>query len=112
MLTIYHSAGTRGFRVMWVCEELGVPYETRTVDFSAQYRHSPEWRAIHPVSKVPVMDDTTGGINVRMHESGAMVQYILARYGEGRLQPADHVSTTSRTPGMVDRTPAALGETS
>jgi len=84
MLTIYHSAGTRGFRVMWVCEELGVPYETRTVDFSAQYRHSPEWRAVHPLSKVPVMDDG----ELRMHESGAMVQYILARYGEGRLQPA------------------------
>lgn len=69
---------------MWVCEELGVPYEISPVDFSADYRRSPEWQAIHPVSKVPVMDDG----DLRMHESCAMIQYIMARYGEGRLQPA------------------------
>ena len=84
MLEIYHSPGTRGFRVMWVCEELKIPYEIRPVDFSASYRRSPEWRAMHPVSKVPVMDDGS----LRMHESCAMIQYILARYGKGRLQPS------------------------
>jgi len=84
MLEIYHSPGTRGFRVMWVCEELKIPYEIRPVDFSASYRRSPEWRALHPVSKVPVMDDGS----LRMHESCAMIQYILARYGKGRLQPS------------------------
>ncbi|MEZ5852392.1 MAG: glutathione S-transferase family protein [Hyphomicrobiaceae bacterium] len=84
MLTIHHSPGTRGFRVMWVCEELGLPYEIRPVDFSVSYRRTPEWRAIHPVAKVPVMDDGS----LRMHESCAMIQYILARYAEGRLQPA------------------------
>ena len=45
MLKIYHSPGTRGFRVMWVCEELGVPYEIHPVDFSADYRRTPEWQA-------------------------------------------------------------------
>ena len=55
MLNIYHSTGTRGFRVIWVCEELGVPYEINPVDFSADYRASPEWRALNPVGKVPVM---------------------------------------------------------
>lgn len=84
MLKIYHSPATRGFRVMWVCEELGVPYEIRPVDFSASYRHSAEWRAMHPISKVPVMDDGS----LRMHGSCAMIQYILARYGKGRLQPS------------------------
>jgi len=84
MLKIYHSPGTRGFRVMWVLEELGVPYEIQPVDFSAEYRRTPEWRAMHPVSKVPVMDDGA----LRMHESCAMIQYVLARHGEGRLQPA------------------------
>ena len=83
MLKIYHSPGTRGFRVMWVCEELGVPYEIHPVDFSANYRRTPAWRAMHPVSKVPVMDDGA----LRMHESGAMVQYVLAHYGNGRLHP-------------------------
>ncbi len=84
MLKFHHSPGTRAFRVIWVCEELGVPYEIQPVNFSAEYRRTPEWRAIHPVGKVPVMDDG----DLRMHESCAMIQYVLARYGEGRLQPA------------------------
>ena len=84
MLKLYHSPGTRAFRVMWVCEELGVPYEIQPVNFAADYRKTAEWRAMHPVSKVPVMDDG----DLRMHESCAMIQYVLARYGNGRLQPA------------------------
>jgi glutathione S-transferase len=84
MLEIYHSPGTRGFRVMWVCEELKIPYVIRPVDFSASYRRSTEWRAMHPVSKVPVMDDGS----LRLHESCAMIQYILERYGNARLQPS------------------------
>ncbi len=85
MLKFYHAPGTRAFRVIWVCEELGVPYEIQPVDFSPEYRSTPEWRAMHPVGKVPVMDDG----DLRMHESCAMIQYVLARYGEGRLQPAE-----------------------
>ena len=84
MLNIYHSTGTRGFRVIWVCEELGVPYEINPVDFSADYRASPEWRALNPVGKVPVMIDG----DMTMYESCAMMQYVLDQYGEGRLQPA------------------------
>ena len=84
MLKIYYSPGTRGFRVMWVCEELGLPYQIHPVNFSAEYRRSPEWRAMHPLSKVPIMEDG----DLRMHESCAMIQYILARYGEGRLEPS------------------------
>ena len=57
MLKIYHSPGTRGFRVIWVCEELSVPYEIVPVDFSAEYRATREWRALNPVGKVPVMVD-------------------------------------------------------
>jgi glutathione S-transferase len=83
MLTIYHVPITRSLRVLWLCEELGLPYEARTIDFGAAYRASPEWRALNPVGKVPVMTD--GGFT--MFESGAMVQYLLDRYGEGRLQP-------------------------
>ena len=84
MLNFYHSPGTRALRAIWVCEELGIPYAIQPVDFAVEYRRSAEWRAMHPVGKVPVLDDG----DLRMHESGAMVQYILARYGQGRLQPA------------------------
>jgi len=83
MLKIYHSPGTRGFRVIWVCEELSVPYEVAPVNFAAEYRATSEWRALNPVGKVPVMVD--GAITV--FESCAMMQYVLDRYGNGRLQP-------------------------
>ncbi len=84
MLKIYHSPGTRGFRAIWVCEELSVPYEIVPVNFAPEYRATPEWRAVSPLGKVPVMVDG----DMKMFESCAMMQYILDRYGDGRLQPA------------------------
>jgi len=84
MLKIYHSTGTRGFRVIWVCEELSVPYEIVPVNFAPEYRATPEWRAVSPLGKVPVMTDG----ETKMFESCAMMQYVLDRYGDGRLQPA------------------------
>ncbi len=84
MLTVYHVPITRSLRVLWLCQELELPHEVRTVDFGAAYRASPEWRALNPVGKVPAMTDG----NFTMFESGAMVQYLLDRYGQGRLQPA------------------------
>ena len=84
MLKIYHSPGTRGFRVIWACEELGVPYEVEPVDFSAENRARPEWRMMNPVGKVPVMTDG----DMKMFESCAMMHYVLDRYGDGKLQPA------------------------
>ena len=84
MLRIYHSPGTRGFRVIWACEELSVPYEIVPVNFAAEYRATPEWRALNPVGKVPVMADG----DTTMFESCAMMQFVLDRYGDGRLQPA------------------------
>ena len=84
MLRIYHAPRTRGFRVIWLCEELGTPYEIVPVDMSPAYRKSAEWRKLNPVGKVPVMSDD----GLTMFESGAMVQYVLDKYGEGRLQPA------------------------
>ncbi len=89
MLKIYHSPGTRAFRVIWVCEELSVPYEIVPVNFAADYRATPEWRAMNPVGKVPVM---TEGEMV-MFESCAMMQYVLDRHGGGRLQPTTDDAT-------------------
>ena len=84
MLKIYHSPATRGFRVIWVCEELSIPYEVVPVNFAADYRATPEWRAFNPLGKVPVMTDG----DIKMFESCAMMQYVLDRYGNGQLQPA------------------------
>ena len=90
MLTIYHVPGTRGVRPIWLCEELQIPYSVVPVDFTPEFRASSEWRAMNPVGKVPVLRDELGGESedLLMFESGAMVQYILDRYGNGRLQPA------------------------
>ncbi len=84
MLKIYHAPRTRGFRVIWLCEELDIPYEIVPVDFSPTYRATPEWRKMNPVGKVPVMTDGA----LTMYESGAMVQHVLDTYGDNRLQPA------------------------
>ena len=59
------------------------------IDFSSEYRNSAEWQAISPAGKVPALVDG----DVTMVESGAMVDYLLDRYGDGRLQP---------TPGTAD----------
>ncbi len=82
-MKIYHVKGTRSVRVIWLCEELGVPCEVETVDFSPAFRSTPAWRAKSPTGKVPVLEDG----DLTMFESGAMVQHVLGRYGDGRLQP-------------------------
>jgi len=83
MLRIYHVPGTRSVRPIWLCYELDLPVEIEPIDFSPEYRNSPQWRAISPAGKVPAMTDG----DMTMFESGAMVDYILERYGEGRLRP-------------------------
>ena len=94
MLTIYHAPGTRSMRVIWLCHELGLPIEIETIPFTADFRASPEWRQKSPTGKVPAMQDGA----LVMFESGAMVDYILDRYGEGRLrpQPGSHADAIYR----------------
>lgn len=86
MIQIYHAPRTRGIRPIWACEELGLEYAVVPVDFSAEYRATEEWRRMNPVGKVPVLEDD----DLLMFESGAMVQYLIDRYGGGErpaLQP-------------------------
>jgi len=82
-ITIYHVSGTRSMRVIWLCYELDIPCKVETIDFAKKFRASPGWRAKSPTGKVPAMDDGA----LTMFESGAMVQYLLDRYGKGQLQP-------------------------
>ena len=94
MLTIYHAPGTRSMRVIWLCHELGLPIEIETIPVTADFRASPEWRQKSPTGKVPAMQDDA----LIMFESGAMVDYILDRYGQGRLrpQPGSHADAIYR----------------
>lgn len=84
MIEIYHAPRTRGIRPIWTCEELGLDYQVVPVDFSAEYRATEAWRKMNPVGKVPVLIDG----ELKMFESGAMVQYLVDRYDAGStLQP-------------------------
>lgn len=89
MIRIYHAPRTRSVRVIWLCAELGLDYQVEPVDFSASYRSSAEWRRLNPVGKVPVLQEG----DLTMFESGAMVQYLLDRYDQGRLQPTPGTPT-------------------
>ena len=78
MLKIYHAPMTRSLRVIWLCEELGLPIEVEPISFNPGFRFSEKWLARNPVGKVPVLEDG----DFSMFESGAMLQYILDRYGD------------------------------
>jgi glutathione S-transferase len=85
VIVVHHLNNSRSQRILWLLEELGLSYELR------QYRRDPrtllappELRAVHPLGKSPVITD--GAETVA--ESGAIIDYLLDRYGEGRLRPA------------------------
>lgn len=79
MLKVYHSQGARSLRVLWLCEEMGVPYETAEASF---FKPSDEFKAINPLRTVPAMQDG----EVRMIESVAMMIYIMSKYGPTDLE--------------------------
>src|SRR6266478_1921033 len=84
MLTLHHLNDSRSQRILWLVEELGVPYEIKRYQRNAQTRLAPpELEAVHPLGKSPVITDG----NVTIAESGAVVDYIIRHYGEGRLMP-------------------------
>ena len=74
MLKIFHAQGARSLRVLWLCEEMGVPYETAEASF---FKPSDEFKAVNPLRTVPAMTDG----DVRMIESVAMMIYIMAKHG-------------------------------
>lgn len=81
MLKLFHAPTTRSLRIKWLLNELGLPYETVTLDFYRYDRHDPAYRQINPMGSVPTMTDGALAIT----ESGAMINHILRRYGDGRF---------------------------
>jgi glutathione S-transferase len=85
MLTLHHLNDSRSQRIVWLLEELGTPYELKRYQRDAQTRLAPpELAAIHPLGKSPVIVDG----DIKIAESGAIVDYIIRRYGKGALMPA------------------------
>ncbi|MBB3179727.1 glutathione S-transferase [Variovorax sp. Sphag1AA] len=85
MITVHHLDNSRSQRVLWLLEELGVPYEI------VRYQRDPKTmlaptslRAVHPLGKSPVVTTEDG---VTLAESGAIVETLIERYGQGRLIP-------------------------
>jgi glutathione S-transferase len=85
MLTLHHLNDSRSQRILWLLEELGAPYEIKRYQRDATTRLAPpELAAVHPLGKSPVITD--GEITIA--ESGAVVDYLIRRYGQGRMMPA------------------------
>src|SRR5450631_2914630 len=84
MITVHHLNNSRSQRVLWLLEELGVPYEVKRYQRDVKTMLAPPaLLAVHPLGKSPVIVD--GSVTVA--ESGAIVEYLLERYGGGRLIP-------------------------
>ena len=85
MLVVHHLNDSRSQRILWLLEELGAPYEIKLYQRDATTRLAPpELKAVHPLGKSPVITD--GAVTIA--ESGAIVDYVLRTYGDGRLAPA------------------------
>ncbi len=85
MIIVHHLNNSRSQRVLWLLEELGVPYEVKRYERDPETMLAPPaLRAVHPLGKSPVITDG----DLTLAESGAIVEYVAGRYGDGRLVPA------------------------
>ena len=84
MLKLHFAPNSRAGRIVWLLEELQLPYEMNKMAFHPKDLKSDEHRARHPLGRVPVLDDG----DVRIYESGAIVEYVLERHKNGGLKPA------------------------
>ena len=83
MLKLHFAPNSRAGRIVWLLEELELPYDLNRMDFHPKDLKSDEHRARHPLGRVPVLDD--GDISI--FESGAIVEYVIERHKNGGLKP-------------------------
>jgi glutathione S-transferase len=81
MITIHHLGVSQSDRIVWLMEELGLPYELKWYDRGPDFLAPPEYRALHPAGTAPIITDG----ELVMAESTAIVEYISQRYGGGKL---------------------------
>jgi glutathione S-transferase len=85
MITVHHLGVSQSERVVWLCEELEIPYALQRYKRDPTTRLAPaEYRALHPMGIAPVITDG----DIVLAESGAILEYLMARYGSGRLSVA------------------------
>lgn len=84
MIIVHHLNNSRSQRILWLLEELGLEYEVKRYDRDPTTMLAPEsLRAVHPLGKSPVITDGA----LTLAESGAIIEYLVDRYGDGRLAP-------------------------
>ena len=84
MITVHHLNNSRSQRILWLLEELGLDYEIKRYQRDPKTNLAPpELKAINPLGKSPVIEEGT----LVLTESGAIVDYLIRRHGQGRLQP-------------------------
>ena len=84
MIVVHHLNNSRSQRILWLLEELGLDYEVKRYERDRKTMLAPpELRAVHPLGKSPVITDG----DLTLAESGAIVEYLIERYGNGRLAP-------------------------
>jgi glutathione S-transferase len=85
MITVHHLNNSRSQRILWLLEELGLEYDVRRYQRDPKTMLAPpELRQVHPLGKSPVITDG----DFTLAESGAIIEYLVGRYGNGRLVPA------------------------
>jgi len=85
MLTVHHLGRSQSERIVWLCEELGIPYALKVYERDPQTMLAPaDYKALHPMGAAPVITDG----DIVLAESGAIMDYVIARHGGGRLAPA------------------------
>jgi glutathione S-transferase len=81
MITVHHLGVSQSERIVWLCEELGIPYELKLYKRGTNGAAPAAYKALHPQGTAPIITDGS----LALAETGAIVDYILARYGAGRL---------------------------
>jgi glutathione S-transferase len=83
MLTVHHLDDSRSQRILWLLEELQLPYELQTYKRGSDRLAPPELKAVHPLGKAPILTES----GLTLAETGAIVEYILESHARGRLMP-------------------------
>ena len=83
-MKLYHAPGSRSVRILWLLEELAIPHEVVDFKLGEKAMRDAPYLKVHPMGRVPALEDG----DVTLFESGAIVEYLLARHGNGRMVPA------------------------
>ena len=84
MLKLHFAPASRAERVLWLLEELELPYELNAMPFHPEALKSEEHRKRHPLGRIPVLEDG----DVSIYESGAIIDYVLEKHKNGGLKPS------------------------